>query len=559
MESKFLTHIPCENCGSSDGNSLYDDGHQYCFVCESFISKTEGDEMPEEHTQKSLIQGVYTNILSKGILASGISKGILASIPDRKLNVATCKTYGVTVEKNNEAITKHIYPYYNSDRKHIGNKTRVVATKEFRSEGNISDGTLFGQNNFDPVGKYITVTEGELDAMAAYQMFGSKWPCVSVKSSSSALTDCKKNFKYLNSFNTIVLCFDNDTTGRNAANKVAAIFEPHKCKIVNLKSFKDASDYLKAGQREEFIQLWWNSTPYTPAGLVNLGTLGSSLYEEDYCETVSYPWSGLNEKIYGIRTGELVTFTSGTGMGKSSVIRELMHHIMKNTTDNIGVFALEESIKNTAFNIMSVEANQRLYIKEIRDTFSLEQLKEWEDNTIGTNRFVAFDHFGSMSNEDILGLVRFMSNALDCKWIVLDHLSMVISGQQEGDERRNIDNLMSNLRKIVEECNISLLVVSHLRRTSSDRGHEEGREVSLAHLRGSQSIGQLSDAVIALERNQQSQDPTEANTTTVRILKNRYTGETGIATYLFYDKETGRMSEISNPFEVEGENNEVRS
>lgn len=550
MESKFLTHIPCENCGSSDGNSLYDDGHQYCFVCESFISKTEGDEMPEEHTQKAPIQGVYTNILSKGILAS---------IPDRKLNVATCKTYGVTVEKNNEAITKHIYPYYNSDRKHIGNKTRVVATKEFRSEGNISDGTLFGQNNFDPVGKYITVTEGELDAMAAYQMFGSKWPCVSVKSSSSALTDCKKNFKYLNSFNTIVLCFDNDTTGRNAANKVAAIFEPHKCKIVNLKSFKDASDYLKAGQREEFIQLWWNSTPYTPAGLINLGTLGSSLYEEDYCETVSYPWSGLNEKIYGIRTGELVTFTSGTGMGKSSVIRELMHHIMKNTTDNIGVFALEESIKNTAFNIMSVEANQRLYIKEIRDTFSLEQLKEWEDNTIGTNRFVAFDHFGSMSNEDILGLVRFMSNALDCKWIVLDHLSMVISGQQEGDERRNIDNLMSNLRKIVEECNVSLLVVSHLRRTSSDRGHEEGREVSLAHLRGSQSIGQLSDAVIALERNQQSQDPTEANTTTVRILKNRYTGETGIATYLFYDKETGRMSEISNPFEVEGENNEVRS
>jgi twinkle protein len=550
MESKFLTHIPCENCGSSDGNSLYDDGHQYCFVCESFISKTEGDKMPEEHTQKAPIQGVYTNILSKGILSS---------IPDRKLNVATCKSYGVTVEKTNEAVTKHIYPYYNSDRKHIGNKTRVVATKEFRSEGNISDGTLFGQNNFDPVGKYITVTEGELDAMSAYQMFGSKWPCVSVKSSSSALTDCKKNFKYLNSFNTIVLCFDNDTTGRNAANKVAAIFEPHKCKIVNLKSFKDASDYLKAGQREEFIQLWWNSTPYTPAGLVNLGTLGSSLYEENYCETVSYPWSGLNEKIYGIRTGELVTFTSGTGMGKSSVIRELMHHIMKNTKDNIGVFALEESIKNTAFNIMSVEANQRLYIKEIRDTFSLEQLKEWEDNTIGTNRFVAFDHFGSMSNEDILGLVRFMSNALDCKWIVLDHLSMVISGQQDGDERRNIDNLMSNLRKIVEECNVSLLVVSHLRRTSSDRGHEEGREVSLAHLRGSQSIGQLSDAVIALERNQQAQDPTEANTTTVRILKNRYTGETGIATYLFYDKETGRMSEISNPFEVEGDNDEVRS
>ena len=547
MTSQFIKHVACENCGSSDGNGLYDDGHQYCFVCETFISNEEGDEMSDT-VRKAPIQGVYTNILSKGTLSE---------ISDRRLTLSTCKSYGVTVELTNEAVTKHIYPYYNSEGHHVGNKTRVVATKEFRSEGNISDGVLFGQNKFDPTGKYITVTEGELDALACYQIFGSKWPCVSVKSASSALADCKKNFKYLNSFDNIVLCFDNDLAGRTAANKVAAIFEPHKCKIVNLKSFKDASDYLKAGQREEFIQLWWNATPYTPAGLINLGTLGSSLYEENYCETVSYPWTGLNEKIYGIRTGELVTFTSGTGMGKSSVLRELMYHIMKNTEDNIGIFALEESIKNTAFNIMSVEANQRLYIKEIRDTFSLEQLKEWENNTIGTNRFVAFDHFGSMSNEDILGLVRFMSNALDCKWVVLDHISMVISGQQDGDERRNIDNLMTNLRKIVEECNISLLVVSHLRRTSSDRGHEEGREVSLAHLRGSQSIAQLSDAVIALERNQQSEDPTEANTTTIRILKNRYTGETGIATYLFYDKESGRMSEISNPFE--GDSDEVHS
>ena len=547
MTSQFIKHVACENCGSSDGNGLYDDGHQYCFVCETFISNEEGDEMPDT-VRKAPIQGVYTNILSKGILSE---------ISDRRLTLSTCKSYGVTVELTNEAVTKHIYPYYNAEGHHVGNKTRVVATKEFRSEGNISDGVLFGQNKFDPTGKYITVTEGELDALACYQIFGSKWPCVSVKSASSALADCKKNFKYLNSFDNIVLCFDNDLAGRTAANKVAAIFEPHKCKIVNLKSFKDASDYLKAGQREEFIQLWWNATPYTPAGLINLGTLGSSLYEENYCETVSYPWTGLNEKIYGIRTGELVTFTSGTGMGKSSVLRELMYHIMKNTEDNIGIFALEESIKNTAFNIMSVEANQRLYIKEIRDTFSLEQLKEWENNTIGTNRFVAFDHFGSMSNEDILGLVRVMSIALVCKWVVLDHISMVISGQQDGDERRNIDNLMTNLRKIVEECNISLLVVSHLRRTSSDRGHEEGREVSLAHLRGSQSIAQLSDAVIALERNQQSEDPTEANTTTIRILKNRYTGETGIATYLFYDKESGRMSEISNPFE--GDSDEVHS
>ena len=262
----------------------------------------------------------------------------------------------------------------------------------------------------------------------------------------------------------------------------------------------------------------------------------------------------MNEKTYGMRTGELVCFTSGAGMGKSSIIRELMHHILMNTKDNIGILAMEENIKNTAFNIMSVEANARLYIKEIRDKFDREQLKQWEDKTINTGRFFAFDHFGSISNDEILDRVRYMAKALDCKWVFLDHLSILVSGQEDnGDERKSIDILMTKLRSLVEETGIGLLLVSHLRRPAGDRGHEDGREVSLSHLRGSASIAHLSDSVIALERNQQAEDDHQANTTTLRILKNRYTGDTGVACYLHYDKETGRMTQVDNPF-MENEN-----
>jgi twinkle protein len=355
---------------------------------------------------------------------------------------------------------------------------------------------------------------------------------------------------YLNSFDNVILCFDNDKAGREAANKVAALFEPNTCSIVKLSKFKDASDYLKAGCREDFTKAWWGAEPYTPAGIINLGKLGDSLYEEDFCESVAYPWPSLNEKTFGCRTGELVTWTSGSGMGKSSVLRELMHHFLYNTKDNIGILALEENTKKTAFNIMAVEANQRLYIKEVRDQFTKEQLKRWEEKTIGTGRLFAFDHFGSISNDEILSRIRYMAKALDCKWVFLDHLSILVSGQEEGDERRGIDVLMTKLRSLVEETGISLNLVSHLRRANSSKSHEEGGEVSLAHLRGSHSIAQLSDMVYALERNQQETDETLANTTLVRILKNRYSGEVGPTTYLFYDKDSGRMSEISNPFEV---------
>lgn len=540
--SKFLRHTSCDKCGSSDANAVYDDGTTWCFSCETYGSE---DNM---EAAESPIKNVYT---------TNLSSGQVTALHDRKISTDTCKSYGVTTLNNNGTIFKHIYPYHDESGNKIANKIRTVQNKAFLSEGNMSGAVLFGRKHFSAKGKYITITEGELDAMAAYQMFGSKWPCVSVKSSSSALADCKKSFDYLNSFENIIICFDNDTQGQKASEKVAGLFEPHKCKIVKLTQFKDASDYLRTGHQETFVRTWWSAEPYTPAGILNLDSLGDSLYDEDFCETVPYPWTGLNKKIYGMRTGELLTFTSGSGMGKSSIIRELMHHIMKSSTDNIGVLALEESIRNTALNIMSVEANQRLYIKEVRDTFSIDQLQKWQTDTVGTGRFFAFDHFGSISNDEILNRVRFMAKALDCKWIILDHLSILVSGQEDGDERRSIDILMTKLRSLVEETGVGLLLVSHLRRASGDKGHEDGREVSLAHLRGSQSIAHLSDGVIALERNQQEEDETLANTTVVRILKNRYTGETGIATYLYYDKETGRMSEISNPFEVNDDDEET--
>jgi twinkle protein len=119
---------------------------------------------------------------------------------------------------------------------------------------------------------------------------------------------------------------------------------------------------------------------------------------------------------------------------------------------------------------------------------------------------------------------------------------MLVSAVHEGDERRAIDTIMTRLRSLVEETGAGIILVSHLRRVDGNKGHENGIEVSLSHLRGSNSIGQLSDCVIALERNQQSDDPEEARTTRLRILKSRYTGDVGMACRVIYDGETGRLS-----------------
>ena len=134
--------------------------------------------------------------------------------------------------------------------------------------------------------------------------------------------------------------------------------------------------------------------------------------------------------------------------------------------------------------------------------------------------------------------------ALGCKYIILDHLSIVVSGLEGGDERRIIDNTMTKIRVLVEELGIGMILVSHLKRPNSDKGHEDGLKTSLAQLRGSAGIGQLSNMVLGLERDGQNPDPTVRNTTLIRVLKNRFSGLTGPSTYLHYDRNTSRLTEV---------------
>ena len=222
------------------------------------------------------------------------------------------------------------------------------------------------------------------------------------------------------------------------------------------------------------------------------------------------------------------------------------HWLITNTKDNVGIIALEEDWRRTVDGILSIEANARLYIDQVRNQHSEEELNAIFDKVYaGKNkdRVWIHSHFGITDIDEIFSKLRFLIIGCSCKWVVVDHLHMLVSAMSDGDERRAIDNIMTRLRSIVEETGAGLILVSHLRRVDGNRGHENGISVSLSHLRGSQSIAQLSDCVIALERDQQSEDAQEANTTHMRVLKSRYTGDVGMATHLLYNRDTGRLAE----------------
>lgn len=527
VASKFIKHTSCENCGSSDANSLYDDGHSYCHACNNYLSSNNDDVTYENNVRKTKVFQMKT-------------QGEVKAIVDRGIVRETCEFFGVTQETG-----KHYYPYYDETGLKVAEKIRSVENKTFSIAGNFNKATLFGQSLFQKEGKYITIVEGELDALASYQMTGSKWPTVSIRNgASAAVKDCKAQYEYLDSFETIVICFDADEPGQKAAKDVAELFG-NKVKIVkHLKECKDACDYLINGRGAEYVNQWWRAESYVPDGIIQASTLWDSVSAPEPVAEAFYPFKGLNGLLYGIRPAELITVTAGSGLGKSQFLREILFRILESTKWNVGGMFLEESVRKTARSIMSLHANKKLHLPDTEVTER--ELKEAFDATLGTNRVFLFDHFGSLAIDNVLNRIRYMARACDCKVVFLDHISLVVSGMDGNDERKSIDVLMTRLRTLVQETGITLICVSHLKRPStSNKGHEDGEAVSLSQLRGSGAIAQLSDAVITLERNSMSQDPEIRHTTKVAVAKNRYNGLTGPACALKYDMNTGRMIEVT--------------
>ena len=519
------THQPCPDCGSSDALSINADGSTKCFSCGTFTpAKTS------ENIGKTPI--------------SGFKKGAVLKLPARKINEDTCKKYDYRVGNYNGK-TCHVATYYNLEGEVTAQKLRFE-DKTFKCIGNPQ--YFYGQHMWPNGGRTLAITEGEIDCLTVAQVVGdNKWPVVSLPSGAqNAKNIFKKHMEWLNSFESIVLMFDMDKVGREAVEACSHILPIGKVKVAKLP-LKDPNEMLLANRSKELVSAFWDAKVWRPDDIICGTELYDRLTTTKAFETVPYPFAGLNNKTHGCRKGEIATFCAGSGIGKSQICKEIIYHMLKTTDKKVGYIALEESIERTANSIIGLEMNKLLHLEPITVN---EAYDEAYKATVGSGRFFLYDHWGSMASDNLLNHIRYMVKALEVEYIVLDHLSIVVSGLGDGDERRMIDNIMTKLRALVEETKVGLILVSHLKRPQGV-GHEDGGRTHLSQLRGSAGIAQMSDICCGLERNQQSED--NANRTTVRVLKNRFSGETGIACQVEYCSNTGRLTECNEIIEEEEE------
>lgn len=535
-QSTVMFKGPCDICGSSDARAVYDDGHTYCYACpeETAYGKAEGASSSQQ-TQDSRPKQADTLL----------PIGEFRALGKRRITEDTCKKFGysITADKNGNSIQ---CANFKRDGKVIAQKLRYP-NKDFKFLGDTKGSGLWGEHLWKAGGKMLVITEGEIDAMTVSQLQGNKWPVVSLQNGAQgAKRSIQRSLDFVTSFEKVIIMFDMDEPGQEAAVEVAKLCKPGQAHIAALP-LKDPNECLTNGQGPAVVQAMWNAKQYRPDGIINAGELWDRVKQPKENNCIEYPWAALNAKTRGARKGELVVLTAGSGVGKSAVIREVAYDFL-NKGQTVGMLMLEENIERTALGMMGLHLNHPLHLD--RGDFTEEQLHEAFEKTAGSERLWLYDHFGSTSAGNLLERVRYLAAGCGCDFIILDHISIAVSDAEANsgsnlDERKLIDMLMTKLRSLVEELGIGLFVISHLRRPSGDKGHEEGALTSLSQLRGSHAIAQLSDFVIGLERNQQ--DPENANETTLRVLKNRFSGETGEAGVLYYDQETGRLNDMFKP------------
>lgn len=468
-------------------------------------------------------------------------RGLLAPVrfvglPKRRLTEATCRhwRYGSAVHAGEPV---QVAQYAAREGQGIVAQKWRSKDKRFGWVGDARGAeSLYGRHLWRDAGRKLVVTEGELDAISVSQVQDHKWAVVSLANGSgSAEAAFRANLEWLERFDEVILMFDQDEAGEKAVQAAAPILSPGRVKVARLP-LKDASDMLQAGRDREIVDAIFGARAWRPDGVLEGDALWARATRDASLGSIPYPWQGLQQKLRGLRPKEIVTICAGTGIGKSTLARELGVHLVR-SGERVGWVALEENPRQSLLGMLGILAGQHLRAQETTDWAALRPL--WDEHLAG--RIALLDHFGSLDSKTLLSRVRYLAKGVGCRWIVFDHLTIAISGQEGENERKDIDVLMSHLRALTEECECGLILVSQLKRRGQGPQYEDGAVPRLSDLRGSAAIEQLSDVVIAAGREQSKGE----NMLDLHVLKNRPVGLTGPAGALEWGQETGTYREVT--------------
>lgn len=557
----FIRHEACPECGSKDNLAVYEDGGKYCFGCHYTVPSLQYLEDAKTNT-KIKVRSAASSKADPVVKEKTVSKELITEEQNQELKDKTelsgngyrgisdevLKFYGCRTEYDGDEVYARYYPY-TIEGKLAGYKCRVHPKVFGGNIGNTGkDCDLYGQFRFNK-GKYILVVEGEEDAHAAYQMFleyaRSKnsdfvTAVVSLGLGVGSHKQLANNYEFLNNFEHIILGFDSDDAGSEALDKAIAVLPKGKVKIAKWTKDKDPNEYLKKNNAKQFLADFYNAQTYVPAGVLGSNKLYDRMMEQTRVEKLPFPsiMKELNDMLAGgLSLGHIYNIAAGTGIGKTSLINEIIYHWIFNSPHTIGIVSMELAAGQYAEAIYSRHVSRKLAMMQSEEKIRFLEsdrsrnlgkvLFETED---GSPRFyLCEDRDGSV--EQLQDVIEQMVISSGCKVIVIDPLQDVLDGLSIDEQAV----FLKWAKSMIKSHGIAFIFINHKRKSGADAKSGDMEEDDI---HGSSTIIKSASANILLSRNKTAEDEIERNTTKIKLSKNRLVGLTGPAGELYYDNYT---------------------
>ena len=517
-------HLPCPyvDCGSSDAFSYNSDKMVgKCHSCnEGYPSRHQTFDWAKERyptMEKDGFDSLRNMVSSKPTPVSQKTYKEMRGVSARTMEEFDVLTDDFTQE----------YTYPSG-----GKKVRMLQDKKFFAKDGFKGDELFGMNLF-PAGssKFVTITEGELDALSAWQMLKSNWttPVVSLPSATPSKKLWENCKDWLDSFEKIILSVDNDEAGNAVADRMSRLF-PNKVYRVDHGQYKDANEFLQAGKAQDFKSAWWKPVKHTPENVINTADQFLKMYDETP-EHVYVPTGiqALDDKILGLMQGHFTMFKAPTGIGKTELMRYLEFQMLQRGIP-IATWHLEETKLRSLLGLASYQLNDNVTRRDLIDEKGMDEQvrKAIVDLTKDENLYQFYLQDGQGADE-LCDQIRFFSQACDCKFVFFEPIQDVITGTEDSKEAE-LANLSVRLSKLAAELNIGIVSIGHT--------NENG------DFKYCKMIGQRASVIVNLQRDKESEDLEERNTTYLKIEKNRPSSEEGAAGKLKFNYDTFTLREV---------------
>lgn len=517
--SEWINHQPCPdvlNCGSSDAYNYIPGQGGRCHSCGKSFKSTEEEAMTNTPPPKP------NNYLSSLVVMDSYTEY-------RGVHPNVLKYYGVSdyCDSSGKAIG-HVYPYPEG-QKYRQHPKRFLADPLFKTD------LLFGMDKFNAghTGSCI-ITEGELDALSAAQMFNLKTPCVSLPSAtpSDKLFSNPKVLDWLSAFTKIYCSFDSDGKSDAVLARLASMF-PNRVFEMKHDVHKDANEFLTSGSKGSYVLSFQQASKYMPDNVWNgsedfLGILRA----DGYGESLPTGIQALDDRLEGLMKGYLTVIQAPEGIGKTEVCRFIEYNILTNNPDTpIAIMHLEESNQRALLGLVSYRLGLNITRKSLIPDDLMPTVEAAVVELTNNGNLYLFNMAESDDPLGIIDKIRLLAVGHGVEYFFFEPIQdLAYSRVDNTTIEQFLSGLVTRLALLARELNISITTVAH----ENDDGA----------IRDCRMIGKRAGVTIKLARDKQSEDEVLRNTTVITIQKNRPTSYTGHGASVFFDAETFRLEEM---------------